>query len=487
MEIITGFPPAARDPQSVSLECERAILGSATIDAGGGPSYLARALAAGLRAEDFTEPGYRATFRAMEALHLRGVPIDLLTVSAEMARQETLGSIGGLAGLANLADDLPDPGRTEFYAETLKDRTARRRLAEFFAKSAAGLRDGASTEDVLASLTREAEAIQRKLATHAEIKSVSARDFLALDLPPRPVLVQGLAFDRDAIGWHGWRGVGKSLSLLHLVAHAAAGRDFAGWKIPEPVGVLYIDGETARQELQRRLGEAVRIAGAPQAPFEFLAADSFPAGIPSLATAEGQAVIARVLAEHPGIRLVILDSVATLCVDPAAPDENSAESWTHSVGPWTLSLRRLGYTVAVVYHDGKGGVQRGTSAREDWLAQVVQITRPDDWTTDQAPRWRFTLTKSRGFYDRDAQPFEATMEPDTWTCRTVDEVRRDSARKAREVKRETRLAEAREIQRRVNDGDSVEVAGGRIGLHRRTAFSRLKLLREHESAKCSPL
>lgn len=344
--------------------------------------------------------------------------------------------------------------------------------------------------EILAGAAKCGPAEDESPASAPEIASIPVLEFLETTLPPRPCLIRGLAYDRDAVGIHSFRGDGKSLVAVHLAAHAAAGRDFLAWEIPEPVGVLYVDGEMAQQEDQARLAVAVSIAGAPLAPFHILAADFFTDGLPSFATPEGQAVVERILESTPGIRLVIIDSVATLCTDPAAPDENSAESWSHSVGPWINSLRRRGYTPIVLYHDNKSGRQRGTSAREDYFAQVLQITRPDGWHRDQPARWNFTLTKSRGFHSGDARDFEATLGSDPkgqpeWTWRYADAARRDSATKARATRLAASLREGEELRHLTEEGGlTVEEAGERLGLKRRTAYARLKLLREHECAEC---
>jgi hypothetical protein len=345
--------------------------------------------------------------------------------------------------------------------------------------------------------SRPAEDVNEDLveapAEAPEIDSIPVPEFLKTTLRPRPCLIRGLAYDRDAVGIHSFRGDGKSLLAVHLAAHAAAGRDFLAWGISEPVGALYVEGEMAQQEDQDRLAAAVSIAGEPLAPFHILAADFFASGLPSLATPGGQAVVDRILENTPGIRLVILDSVATLCTDPAAPDENSAESWSHSVGPWINSLRRRGCTPVVLYHDNKTGRQRGTSAREDYFAQVLQITRPDDWRRDQPGRWNFTLTKSRGFHSGDARDFEATLGSDCngqpeWTWRYADAARRDSATKARGKARETKLAaylrEGEELQQLTTGGGlTVKEAADRLGLGKRTAYERLELLREQGCAE----
>lgn len=66
----------------------------------------------------------------------------------------------------------------------------------------------------------------------------------------------------------------------------------------------------------------------------------------------------------------------------------------------------------LVHHEGKGGTQRGTSKREDVLAQVVELSRPGDYSPELGARFEVRLTKSRGIYGADAEPFEAELRTD---------------------------------------------------------------------------
>jgi hypothetical protein len=442
--------------------------------------------------------------KAADALRARGLQaVATVGGSGTTPGAEALAALRGWRGPVILWPDCDDPGRV--HMEKVRaalppgldvrtfapsDLPPKGDAVEWLAARAADAPRAGLLAEILEGAAGGGPAEGEALAAAPEIASIPVLEFLKTTLPPRPCLIRGLAYDRDAVGIHSFRGDGKSLVAVHLAAHAAAGRDFLAWGIPEPVGVLYVDGEMAQQEDQARLAVAVSIAGAPLAPFHILAADFFTDGLPSFATPEGQAVVDRILESTPGIRLVIIDSVATLCTDPAAPDENSAESWSHSVGPWINSLRRRGYTPIVLYHDNKSGRQRGTSAREDYFAQVLQITRPDDWHRDQPGRWNFTLTKSRGFHSGDARDFEATLGSDPkgqpeWTWIYADAARRDSAMKARATKLAASLREGEELrQLKEERGLTVTAAGECLGLKRRTAYARLKLLREHGCAEC---
>jgi putative DNA primase/helicase len=250
----------------------------------------------------------------------------------------------------------------------------------------------------------------REGKTRPEPQSVSVLDFLKMDLPPRLWLVEPLIQERDITMLHAWRGVGKTHFVMHLAWSVASGAPFLRYHVPQPAGVLLVDGEMPREELQNRFGACSRSYGTkPQAPFQLLSADALPDGIPSLSTAAGQAIIEAELDAFPDVRLLILDSISTLCNGGSA--ENEAESWTE-MQPWLLKLRRRGVSPLIVHHDGKKGAQRGTSKREDVVSQSIHLKRPEDYSPSQGARFEVILEKARAVFGADAEPFEAQLVTD---------------------------------------------------------------------------
>lgn len=244
-----------------------------------------------------------------------------------------------------------------------------------------------------------------------------------MDLPPRQWLVEGLIQERDITMLHAWRGVGKTHFVGHLAWAVASGASFLRYEVPYPAGVLLVDGEMPQEELQERLAACSRSYRVRklQAPFRLLCADALD-GIPSLATSAGQALIETELDAYPEVRLLILDSISTLCNDGSP--ENEAESWTEMQN-WLLKLRRRGVSPLIVHHDGKGGAQRGTSKREDVVSQSIHLKRPDDYSPSQGARFEVILEKARGVFGADAEPFEAQLvtEEDgraTWLVKDLE-------------------------------------------------------------------
>lgn len=254
--------------------------------------------------------------------------------------------------------------------------------------------------------------------------AIGLEEFLSREFPPREWVVPGLLQEKDLGMVHSFRGVGKTYFALGVAFAVASASSFLRYDAPQrPRGVLIVDGEMPREELQKRLLELVANSeNEVQAPFKILATDMLIDPFPSLATKEGQALVA---ANLDGVDLIVLDNISTLC---AHGNENEADNW-EPLQVWLLSLRRQGYTVLLVHHDGKGGSQRGTSKREDVLSQVIQLRRPADYDPKSGAKFEVHLTKARGVSGKAAGPFEAELRSDgngcsEWIWRPLEDAKR---------------------------------------------------------------
>ena len=92
---------------------------------------------------------------------------------------------------------------------------------------------------------------------------------------------------------------------------------------------------------------------------------------------------------------------------------------------WLLQLRRRGVSVLMIHHAGRGENARGTSKREDVLDTVIHLKRPEDYTAAEGARFEVHLTKARGIFGQDAEPFETKLETldgrAEWTMRGVQD------------------------------------------------------------------
>jgi replicative DNA helicase len=106
-----------------SLEAEQCLIGGLMLD-----SQNFDSIAAQLGASDFYHPDHRLIFTAMAQLHRDNKPVDILTVSEILTRDNMLEQTGGLAFLAELAQQTPGTSNLLFYCNIVRERSIRRQL-----------------------------------------------------------------------------------------------------------------------------------------------------------------------------------------------------------------------------------------------------------------------------------------------------------------------------------------------------------------------
>jgi hypothetical protein len=185
---------------------------------------------------------------------------------------------------------------------------------------------------------------------------------------------------------------------------------------------------------------------------QFLSADLTEGGLPDLSAAEGQAEVDAAIGQA---ELIIVDNISTLV---RTGRENEAEGWL-PVQDWALGHRRAGRSVLFIHHAGKGGLQRGTSRREDVLDTVIALRRPTDYSADQGARFEIVIEKGRGIHGDDARPIEARYEE------------RDGA--AIWTRTEIADAEVTRVADALNGGLSIRQVADELGIHK-SKVERLK-------------
>jgi replicative DNA helicase len=137
-----------------------------------------------LEADDFYDPRHHAVFAAVRQLESRALPIDVVTLEAELDKMGKLDAIGGVAFLGNLAAFVPTPDNVVHYAKIVEEKHAARRLmttaSEILEK---GYEDLGEISDYLdESEAKVFEATQRRDKGGPEpLKSLVKRVFTSLD------------------------------------------------------------------------------------------------------------------------------------------------------------------------------------------------------------------------------------------------------------------------------------------------------------------
>lgn len=257
-----------------------------------------------------------------------------------------------------------------------------------------------------------------------KLRLIDGRDLVAMEIPPRAMILHPIIAERSLTMLYAPRGVGKTYVALSIAYAIATGTGCMKWAGVCPSPVLYIDGEMPLSSLQERLRqvESGKRTKAASGMLRFLIADNHDEGLPDLATAEGAAEIEGMIGDA---RVIILDNLSTLARQGR---ENESESWL-TMQDFLLKQRRAGRSVVMIHHAGKGGQQRGTSAREDVLDTVIALRRPADYDAKEGARFEVHYEKARGFTGDDAESFEARLEIKdgavSWIVRSVSDARAD--------------------------------------------------------------
>ncbi len=113
----------AQAPPPHDIGAEQATLGAMLIELGA----ASRAMAI-VREDDFYPEAHKLIFRAMIACSNRGEPVDIITVSAELRRNEQLESVGGAEYLTALINEVPTAAHVVRYATIVAEKAVLRKL-----------------------------------------------------------------------------------------------------------------------------------------------------------------------------------------------------------------------------------------------------------------------------------------------------------------------------------------------------------------------
>ena len=251
---------------------------------------------------------------------------------------------------------------------------------------------------------------------------LSLPEFRQVELPERRTLVRWLVEGGLAMAY-GPRGVGKTFFGLSLAVALVKAGSFIKWQVQEPVGVLVVDGEMPAAELRECLGAL--LPDDPVAPLDILSHeivfDRLERDL-NLGRKEWQEAILALREKRPDIRVVLFDNLS--CLLPSV-QEDKRDDWVQRVLPFIITLRRRCVATVLLHHAGKGGDQRGTSAREDAPDTIIRLDELPDHDATEGTAFRVTFTKARGCYGDHLAEIEARLADDTdgplvWSWKPVE-------------------------------------------------------------------
>ncbi|EPD50901.1 replicative DNA helicase [Paenisporosarcina sp. FSL H8-0542] len=130
-------------------EAEQSVIGAIFLE----PQALITA-AEILQYEDFYRVAHQKIFQTMNRLSDQGKPIDVVTVTEELASKKELEDVGGLSYLSEIANSVPTAANIAHYARIVEEKALLRRLIRVATNI---VEDGFTREDEVEALLSEAE------------------------------------------------------------------------------------------------------------------------------------------------------------------------------------------------------------------------------------------------------------------------------------------------------------------------------------------
>lgn len=243
----------------------------------------------------------------------------------------------------------------------------------------------------------------------------NALDFVRKDFPPREHIIG--PFVRQGLNMvYAPPGVGKTYFAMGLSYAIATGGEFLHWKCEKIQSVIYFDGELPAFTLKSRLEDLLRLSPCSALDFNIVTPDEQSKAMPDFSTPDGQKDVLELIGDS---QFIVIDNISTLC---RTGKENEAESWI-PVQNFLLKLRRMGKSVLIVHHSGKGEVlsPRGTSKREDTLDLVISLQHPKDYKSTEGCCFQMKFRKSRHFRAGDTEELEASYSDFGWIVKDLEQ------------------------------------------------------------------
>ncbi|MBP5799402.1 MAG: replicative DNA helicase [Prevotella sp.] len=112
--------------QPQAPEIEKAVLGALMIDKEAYPLICET-----LRPESFYEPRHQIIFDAVRQLSIKDEPIDVLTVTEQLARMGELDHVGGPGYIAELSSRVATSANVEYYSDIVAQKNLSRQLISY--------------------------------------------------------------------------------------------------------------------------------------------------------------------------------------------------------------------------------------------------------------------------------------------------------------------------------------------------------------------
>ena len=271
--------------QPQALEVEKAVLGALMIDK---DAYAV--VCETLRPESFYEPRNQMVYQAIMELSMAERPVDILTVTEQLAKNGNLEEVGGPGYVTELSARVASSANIEYHANIVAQKSLARQLIQF----ASVIETKAFDETIdVEDLMQEAEGSLFELSQRNMKK-----DYTAID----PVISQAVKTIQNAAkNTDGLTGVSTGYYKLDDIT--------SGWQASD---LVIIAGRPAMGKTSFALSMAKNIAADLKIPMAFfslemlLGAPLYIDDTPGLSVFELRTKARRLVREH-GVKLIMID------------------------------------------------------------------------------------------------------------------------------------------------------------------------------------
>lgn len=339
-----------------------------------------------LTPEDFYRPAHGHIYAAVQRLYATGQPVDTITVSAALADDGVLDSIGGPAALVSIAALTPVVRNAAAYATRVIDRANARRIIQAAHDAIAAIEDGGSPADVGEGLCGAVSALD---GGDLDVPVTDVVDFhewvSTAEADSSPFVIPGVLRQEHRLLLTAPAGAGKATLLRQMAYAPTVGvHPFLTDRSIPPVRTMIVDLEnpqSAVEETGRRMIQQANKHTTLGSDHERCAVWSQIGGINLLDRADRLALERRI--RHVRPQLVFL---GPLYKSFRKDSKRSADEVVEEVCSILDDLRtRYSFALLLEHHSPRGSEQLfpfGSSVWERW-PEFGRTLRPkkDDETT----------------------------------------------------------------------------------------------------------
>lgn len=239
-----------------NIEAEQSVLGAVMLD-----NHALNKAIEELKPEDFYRDSHRKIFQAMIALFEKNSPVDIVTLTDYLKRQNQLDEIGGLDYLSELAGSIATSANIAYHARIVKEKSMLRSLVQSAAQITAMVYESAFDADEMVDNAEKMifDIAEKKTKTaFAPMKSVIKDTVKMIEtLYEKKEAITGAPsgfrdLDELTSGFQpgdliivgGRPGMGKTAFALNIAQHVAT-------ELREPVAIFSL--EMAKEQLVMRM------------------------------------------------------------------------------------------------------------------------------------------------------------------------------------------------------------------------------------------